>query len=131
MALVIAPVEKSSMYPLTGNIAGLPVAGTVVGNIIASRFPVALSRKVEVRADFVPSRELAARLAGAVPCTVVDPADGSRLAWVAGAEDLTVFPDERCVKIVFPWDLLELNDFSGNGSNFATSIFNILDTYGI
>lgn len=110
MALIITSIEKATMNPLAGNIAELPVAGTTVEKIISSRFPVALSRNVEVRADFIPSRELAARLAGAVPCTVTDPDDGSWLARVSGASDLTITPDAESIRITYPWDLLKLNE---------------------
>ena len=125
MSLTIIAVEKSSMYPLVVNIAELPVASSNVGSVTASRFPVALSRKVEVRADFVPSVELAAKLAGAVPMRVVDPADGTVLAEVKSGDQITVAPDADSVRLTYPWDLLKLNEMivgALNGNNISGEI---------
>ena len=111
MALEIIPVEKKTMFPLTGNVAEMPVAASSVGRVIASKFPVALARNIRVRADFVPSAELAAKIAGAIPAKVIDPADGTLLAEVEAGEQITLYPDEKSVRIIYPWDLLKLNEY--------------------
>ncbi|MBE6387297.1 MAG: hypothetical protein E7045_04460 [Lentisphaerae bacterium] len=110
MPLIIKPVESSEMYPLTGNIGDFPVAASTVGSLISGRFPAAMARTVIVRADFVPSPELAAQLAGAVPMVVTDPEDGTLLAEVESSETIKVKPDAGSVRLRYPWDLLRLNE---------------------
>ena len=111
MAINIIPVEKPTCWPITGNIGDFPLAGTTPAKLILSRFPVAVAREIEVRADFIPSAALAARLCGGIAAQVVAD-DGTILAESGdhSGEHLVLNPDTDSRFLQYPWDLLALNE---------------------
>lgn len=114
MALVIQPFIAPTLFPVTGELSTLPIAGatleawirTVVG-------PLPADRELRIRADFLPSPELAVILRTATGELVVrDPLDGAELLnlTVAGAKGAPaeIAPDAGSRRIRYPWDLLSL-----------------------
>lgn len=106
----ILPFMPETLFPLTGDAADLPVAGCRVRDLILHRFPAPHGREITVRGDFIPSPELAARLAGNENLKIQLPGSNELLASNAGDCPEELSPDEGSIQLRFPWDLLRLNE---------------------
>lgn len=105
----IIPVSPASFFPLNGCINDFIVAGSSVSDIIRSRFRNTHSGIITVNGNFIPSPDMATSLAGSNGCRVIAPDNGSLLA--ANSENgREIFPDDSSLLIIYPWDLLVLNE---------------------
>ena len=108
--LEILPAASDSFLPLSGNIETFKIGGASIAELIRSRFPDCLRKKIIIRGDFIPSGKIAERLSGEHPVKVISPLDGTVLACGGETCHEEIHPDSESMRIRFPWELLRLNE---------------------
>ncbi len=115
MDVVIDSRTVETLFPITGAVENIKVAGRTIAELIRERFAPfpGDGRRIRVRGDFLPSPTLA-ELARNTPRPLIvrGEMDGAELLVTdfSGGEAVVLEPDAGSLRIRYPWDLLTLNE---------------------